>query len=85
MTSWIMKMPSIVAIRLNCSNFTAAISGIANNMYLKMMEPRDIENIWLFDRPNFNPMDLAMKMKLSTLKMAPRTNPLPTPAYNPLK
>ena len=68
----------MAATKLNCSNFTAAIRGIANKIYLARIEIKEIENSWRFDRPNFNTMDLAMTMKFSTLKKAPRINPLPT-------
>ena len=47
-------------------------------IYLNMIEPKEIEKIWCFDRPNFKAMDLAMKMKFRTLKRAPRINPFPT-------
>ena len=71
-------MPRIAADRLNCSSFKAAISGIANSRYLKIMEPIEIENVFLFDLPNFSISVLPINIKLSTLKTVPRINPLAT-------
>ena len=78
MTNCIIKMPKMAATKLSCSNFKAAISGIANNRYLKIMDPMEIENIFLFDLPNLSVIVLPIKIKLSTLKTVPSINPLPT-------
>ena len=78
MTNWIIKMPIIAATKLSCSNFNAAISGMASSRYLKMMEPMEIENVFLFDLPNFNVMVFPIKIKLSALKKAPIIKPLAT-------
>ena len=78
MTNWIMKIPRIAAIKLNCSNFNAVMSGMANNRYLKMMEPMEIENVFLFDLPNLSIIVLPIKIKLRTLKTVPKIKPLAT-------